>query len=351
MEIKAEIKGLKYTPLMCRELDEVSLSQLEDALAHKANFILNMGELNRIAVSWWVSAKRTRSYPYARVYDTLGFSGKRATIIPVVKDEGAGGDRDFLQWDTISLMSLLGVYVIIAYYVDAERNPHFPDKITNQRFDISFIISELNELLSYQSDALHWNLSRVEKIKEITRRAIDSYELISERIGVKMHSRGSAYSRILRLSNGRETFVHYSRHLAMNAQKRESVTSHAMELTDGTKEILTIKNYLGGVYYFTSDEVHIKGNEVQLVECKHSGQKTMPSEEDIKDGLVKMILFCNLENVTIDGRPYLAVPVLKLSSTSSKSVLNGKQKERLSVLEKEAKANGFRIKFNDIFLI
>ena len=68
---------------------------------------------NEFAVSWWVSPKRTRSYPYARVYDTLGFSGKKATIIPIIKDEGKDGDRDFLQWDTISLMSLLGVYVIV----------------------------------------------------------------------------------------------------------------------------------------------------------------------------------------------------------------------------------------------
>jgi hypothetical protein len=28
--------------------------------------------------------------------------------------KGKDGDRDFLQWDTISLMSLLGIYVIIA---------------------------------------------------------------------------------------------------------------------------------------------------------------------------------------------------------------------------------------------
>ena len=40
-------------------------------------FILTINDKNEIAVSWWVSPKRTRSYPYARVYDTLGFAGKK----------------------------------------------------------------------------------------------------------------------------------------------------------------------------------------------------------------------------------------------------------------------------------
>lgn len=83
-----------------------------------------------------VSSKRTRSYPYARVYDRLAFQGKKVTIIPIFKDEGLDGDRDFLQWDTVSLMSLLGVYVIIGYYVSATPNPNYKNKITNQRFDL-----------------------------------------------------------------------------------------------------------------------------------------------------------------------------------------------------------------------
>ena len=79
-------------------------------LSKKETLCLDVDKENKVAMSWWVSAKRTRSYPYARVYSTLNFSGKKITIIPVVKDEGKQGDRDFLQWDTVSLMSLLGVY-------------------------------------------------------------------------------------------------------------------------------------------------------------------------------------------------------------------------------------------------
>ena len=63
-------------------------------------------------------------------------SGKKIRIIPIFKDEGIGGDRDYLQWDTISLMSLFGVHVIISYYIFAQRHPRRADKITAQRLDV-----------------------------------------------------------------------------------------------------------------------------------------------------------------------------------------------------------------------
>ena len=146
MDILAKIKGIKYNPFLCRDLEVFDYKDLERALASYASFILNINKENKVAISWWVSAKRTRSYPYTRVYDTLGFSGKKITIIPVVKDEGKEGDRDFLQWDTVSLMSLLGVYVIIAYYSDAERSTRYRHKITNQRFDIDYIREQIKNI-------------------------------------------------------------------------------------------------------------------------------------------------------------------------------------------------------------
>ena len=132
MDILAKIKGIKYNPFLCRNLKIFDFENLRMALDSCASFILNINKENKIAISWWVSSKRTRSYPYARVYDTLNFSGKKITIIPVIKDEGKEGDRDFLQWDTVSLMSLLGIYVIIAYYTEAEKSKRYRHKITRK---------------------------------------------------------------------------------------------------------------------------------------------------------------------------------------------------------------------------
>lgn len=345
MDLSAKITGIKYRPFLCRELNAYNIDDLDKALSKDATFILNINNKNPIAISWWVSAKRTRSYPYARVYDSLAFSGKKATIIPIMKDEGKRGDRDFLQWDTISLMSLLGIYVIIGYYVDAVRSSRYRHKITNQRFDILYIKRQIKKLLSYQSDALHWNLTQIEEVGKTGQRALKSYEKISEKLKVIMHSRGSAENRIKELLKGKDEFMKLSRDLAKKAQKRESLTIQPKEKLTGKKGIITIKNYLGGYYYFTVDEIEIKNNNIHLIEGKHTKTAKLPTLGDIKDGLLKMILFTNLENVKIDNKRYVPIPILKLTTENGFKAenLNKSQKEILALLRKEAKVNSFKI--------
>ncbi len=351
MDLSAKITGIKYKPLLCRKLNIYSIEELDNTLSKDATFILNFDDKNLLAISWWVSAKRTRSYPYARVYDSLGFSGKKATIIPIMKDEGIDGDRDLLQWDTISLMSLLGIYVIIAYYVDAEpslREKYKTTKISEQKFDVQYIKQELKKLLSYQSDALHWNLSQIDRIGEIGQKALASYAKISKKLKIKMHSRNSAGKRIKELLKGKEVFMKLSRKLAKDAQRRESLTIQPKEKLTGKKAIITIRNYLGGCYYFTVDEVEIKKKNIYLIEGKHTKRANLPSLEDIKDGLLKMILFTNLEDIKVDNQKYMPVPALKLTTEKGFKMenLNKSQREILDLLQKEAEINNFQIKIS-----
>lgn len=349
MDVFAKIIGIKYTPFLCRSMNQYNISDIDLALSRDATFILNVQRDKQIALSWWVSPKRTRSYPYARVYDSLNFQGKKATIIPILKDEGKGGDRDFLQWDTVSLMSLLGVYVIICYYKSAERSLRYRNKITNQRFDIQYTEKQLNNILSYQSDALHWNLAQVEKVGEIAQRALDAYKKISEELGVEMHSEESARKRVDELLKGKETFMRLSRELAEKAQYRESITIQPKEWLSGTKATLTIKNYLGGYYFFTCDEVHIEKGTIYLIESKHSKRSFLPSLEDIKDGLVKMILFANLKEVKVGTTEYISAPILKLTSNLrfSSNKLKKSQIGYLRLLKKEAEENNFQVLINN----
>ncbi len=345
MDLFAKITGIKYKPFLCAKLKTYVFKDLQKALSKSAVFILNISEENKVAVSWWVSAKRTRSYPYARVYDTLNFSGKKITIIPVIKDEGKEGDRDFLQWDTISLMSLLGIYVIIGYYTSAKRSTHYRHKITKQHFDVKYIKQKINEILSYQSDALHWNLAQIDKIGVYGQKALENYKKISKRTRVAMHSQTTAERRIKQLQKGKKEFMNLSRQLAEIAQRRESITVQPKEYLVGVKGVITIQNYLGGLYYFTSDEIEIKGKNVYLIEGKHS-KGTLPSIGDIKDGLIKMILFTNLEDVKIGSKNYNAKPVLKLTTKNhfNPTQLSVTQKKTLELLRKEAKINNFEIK-------
>ncbi len=352
MDVSAKITGIKYSPFLCRNLNTFSIEHLDDALSKDSAFILDVNKKGQIALSWWVSAKRTRSYPYARVYDTLNFQGKKVTIIPIVKDEGKEGDRDFLQWDTISLMSLLGVYTIISYYSYAEKSSRYRHKITNQRFDTAHIKREINNLLSYQSDALHWNLAQIENAGKIGEKAIDSYERISKELGVEMHSKESARKRIDELLKGKENFMTLSRELAKKAQDRESITIQPKENLVGIKATLTIKNYLGGYYFFTCDEVNIEKETIYLIEGKHTKQSSIPSLEDIKDGLVKMILFTNLKEVKINVVDYTSISILKLTSDLKFSwkTLRKSQIEILHLLKKESEENEFHVLINNTYL-
>jgi hypothetical protein len=346
INIFAEVRGIRYTPFLCKRLSIVGFAEIDRLLQKEASFILEV-DGNQIALSWWVSPKRTRSYPYARVYDTLSFAGKRATIIPIVKDEGKDGDRDFLQWDTVSLMSLLGIYTIISYYVDASKNQKFKNKITNQTFDVNHIKDEIIKLLHYQSDALHWNLSQLENTGAIAKKALNGYRIISQKLGVEMHSWESAEKRIRELMKGKETFMQLSRQLAKEAQGRERVTVQPKENLTGTKAALTVKNYLGGYYNFTCDEVEIHGRDLYLIEGKHSREKELPSIEDIKDGLLKMILFTNLKNVNVGGEFYNTVPILKLTTSKNIDRKQLKNNQLIDQLLEESRINGFKLKIND----
>lgn len=106
ISIEAEIEKIEYQPTLVEKLKQVSLDDFKSGRAFSnARFVVEYEPLKTIAISQWKSPKRTRTYPYARVYDTLSYP-VRLTIIPFVKDEGWAGDLDFLQWDTVSLMSL-----------------------------------------------------------------------------------------------------------------------------------------------------------------------------------------------------------------------------------------------------
>lgn len=346
----AEITGITYKPFLCNKLTIYNEADLETALNTEASFLLKTND-NTIAVSTWVSPKRTRSYPYARVYNTLGYSGKKITIIPFVKDEGIDGDRDFLQWDTISLMSLLDINVIIGYYSQAVKNSNYENKITNQQFDTTFINNEIQLLLSYQSSALHWNIAQINKIAAVAQLSKANYEKIHKKTGVRLHSVDGINKRIAKITASKDDFMHMSRHNAQSAQFRETQTIQPKEyLTNGIKAKINITNYLGGTYYFVSDEALIDGNKVYLIEGKHTKTGNMPSIDDIKDGLLKMILYSNLKKVKINNKEYTPVPVLKLTSVDifcheplPNYIHDNKKLKIIENLIKESKINNFEL--------
>ncbi|NCQ16710.1 MAG: hypothetical protein COZ80_09275 [Ignavibacteria bacterium CG_4_8_14_3_um_filter_37_9] len=251
MEITGKITGIKYKLFLTDELKQFDECKFDINKVPTA-CIINDGKYS-FAISKWVSPKRTRSYPYERVYNTLNTS-KKITVIPIVKDEGAAGDRDFLQWDTVSLMSLLDVYVILAYYNKAEKAGN---KITNQKFENKYVLSKIKEIEQYHSSALHWNISELKtNFHNILKKVVLSYGKIEKKTKVPLHGLKGLQNFQDKIGADVSLFMKFSRDKASKAQSREFVTRQPKEnLSTLSKAKITITNYLGGNYFFTVDEI------------------------------------------------------------------------------------------------
>jgi len=314
MNITAKITGIKYQVNCADDLSEISFKDLNINDAPSC-FLLADKKYN-YGISKWVSPKRTRSYPFERVYNSLNVS-KRITVIPIIKDEGAKGDRDFIQWDTVSLMSLLDVYVILAYYNKAVVHSSRKDKITKQEFYNEYVKNKIVEISNYHSSALHWNLKEIKNtLPSLIDMVDETYNQLSKELNVVFHSSKGLQKFKNQFQKGVAEFMNASRTKAKEAQNREHLTLQPKEfLSTSTKATITIKNYLGGVYYFTTDEIEVDKKNLFLIESKHSINSKLPSMGDIKDGLLKMVLYCNLEDVEVNDIIFNPKPVLKLTST------------------------------------
>jgi hypothetical protein len=165
MNIAGKITEINYKVTLAKELKIIDLKEF-DINDIPTSCIINNGTYT-FALSKWLAPKRSRSYPYERVYNTLN-SSERISVIPLIKDEGAIGDMDFLQWDSVSLMSLLDVFVIIAYYNKAtKKTTDKGNKITNQQFDNDYILKKIKDIEANHSSALHWNLNELNRISII----------------------------------------------------------------------------------------------------------------------------------------------------------------------------------------
>lgn len=361
MNIIGTVKGIKYKPLLLETLKEVNVKEFD---INKVPVTCLLKSKNGLfAVSKWVSPKRTRSYPFERVYNSLSVN-KKITIIPIIKDEGAKGDRDFIQWDTVSLMSLLDVFIIFSYYYKAEINPRNKLKITNQQFENEYILAKIKEIEHYHSSALHWNLNELStNFHSIISKAKSAYKKIEKQAKVPLHSDLGIDNFKEKIGKDVSEFMQFSREKAQRAQSREFLTIQPKEsLSTVSKAKITITNYLGGQYFLTVDEIEITSETIFLIEGKHSKNNILPNKADIKDGLLKMILYSNLTDVKANGKKVESSPVLLLTSSLLKGSIcsidnktkrnkffennnfSASQSQMIETLMNEANENKFTIK-------
>ena len=172
--------------------------------------------------------------------------------------------------------------------------------------------------MAYRQSALHWNKNLFEeRFTNIFEQALDCYTSIPNSTGVKVHSRRGMNNYLQKIVEEFEEFKNISLKGSQNASKREALTSHKLEyLVDGLKATFSIENYLGGVYYLTPDEIFYKDNVYTIQESKNTSQHSLPKLADIQDGLFKLILFSNLDTLTLNEQPVSFISKLKLTGKS-----------------------------------
>ena len=316
-DITGEIKSIVYKQFANQPLKEFAFENFDVNRAPPA-FIVGDGK-TRLAASRWVSPKRTRSYPYERVYNTLT-NQKRVAVIPVLKDEGKNGERDFLAWDTISLLNLLEVHAVLSYYDRATKSPRRTDSLIDQQFDNNFVVAKLKEVAATKLTAFEWNLRELKDLPKTVELAKIAYRKISAQTKVELHDETGLIKFERKLTADAAGFLNFSREKSARAQTREFLTDQPKEsLPTNTKSRITIQDYLGGKYFFTVDEAVLENDTLYLIESKHNQGDKLTGTSDLKDGLVKMILYRNLVDVKRNGKPIKFLPVLRLTASQMQS--------------------------------
>ncbi len=317
-EFEGIIRNVRYTTCLRSKLVAYPFEQFDPNLKAGSALVSMDTDGSTLGFSKWKSPKRTRTYPFARIYSTYHLP-KRVTLIPVIKDEGINGDNDRVNFITLSWMNLLNVYIILAWYDDAEKHRRRTGKIANQRFNADYVSDKLQEIYHYQQTALHWNMMHFDRdFVPVFHAAVDSYQRITQRTGVAMHP-AALQLKVLDsyLADGRfdralyrEATLSRSQHAA----RRELSTTHRLELLeDGAKGLFLITNMLGGEYHLTADEIYHAEDKVVIQESKNASRGKLPGITDIQDGLFKLILFANMDELRLGGQLVSFVPRLKLT--------------------------------------
>lgn len=341
--LKGKISNLSYKHkphLQKLELPTYEYENLSINSCSAFGYISN-GNSNTIAYSKWVTPKRTRSYPFARIYNTYGFSGKVITIIPIIKDEGYDTNNDRINFITLSWMNLMNVYIVLAYYDNASKLND--TRITKQLLNNDDVKQKIEEIINYKFDAHHWNNNHfIFDFKPTFLKAVEAYRKISLEQNVKLHTSKDHLSFLEKIQdendNSKIDLQKYSNLTLINsglAAARETKTIHKLEFLEShlsVKPVFEMQNNLGGIYYLTCDElIFLDSNNVIIQESKNSSKGLLPSEEDIKDGLFKLILFSHLERLMLADKELKFVVQLKLTGdVKGKLELPAKKEDLIS---------------------
>ena len=310
--INGKFTDLEYISKWKSSFKEYSL---ETALGKdsKKNVFWYSHNNEKAAISVWTSPKRTKTNPLPRVYTTLSHDEIKITIIPVLKEEGGSGEQNMIHANTVYWMTSLDVYVIIAYYNEAklgkigkqstnakEGKPSKEGtaKLESQILELASIKEQIHKIIKEKPDITIWNNEQIKKIPELLDSAIRRYRELGNDLNVplKFRSLQNKENANIEWKQDLQKLLQYFTELEIDAQDRETKTDHKHEdisITYGNKAKFNIDCGKSRILYLTADAVDVnKGNKVIIItEAKNTTKDKFPSSDNLKDDLMKLMLF------------------------------------------------------------
>ena len=316
--INGKIRDHSYKFKINSELSDIDfISAMEkNRKVFKSNFL----DSETVAISVWTTPKRTKTYPFARVYDTLSYDGIKITIIPAMVDYGAHGERGKIQPNTIDWMTSVGVYLILGVYIDADKGKvgklaanankdtksreGSPKFAQGQRFDLENIQAQIEKIIETKPSVKEWNDNQLTKIPNLLANAIDIYKKLGKKLDVPLGNFTKLEKEVAIWKKNSFKFLADCEENSKGAQDREAKSVHKLEDVPGEKGKINIDFGDTRKLYLTSDSMELdeeKGTVV-LLEGKNTSSGKYPGWPDIKDALIKLMIFKNSDLTIGDKR-------------------------------------------------
>lgn len=342
---------------------ELNLKEIEFKKAMKENNKSFKSKISNeiVAISVWTTPKRTKTYPFPRIYSTLGHDGKKITIIPVQASYGKYGDDNKLQPGTISWMSGLGVYVIIGVFTKAERTAKGPPSanakvgkpstegksvFTDFEFDNDDLEEKIKEIVSKCPKVDDWNNKQLLKIPSLLELAISHNRILGQKLQVDVRSFKSLEKKLVNWKTDITKFLIDCDKESKRAQNGEFSNIQKLENVPGSKGKINVDMRNSKMIFLTADSVSIdeKKKIVEILEGKHSTKEKFPSEIDVLDALFKLMIFKKSDFI-INGIKYTKKLVCYISGIipATDEEIKAKYEEWI----RECKNNDIEFRFND----
>ena len=335
--------------------------KFNNAMTENSTSFKSKIESEVVAISVWTTPKRTKTYPFPRVYSTLGHDGKKITIIPVQASYGKHGDDNKLQPSTISWMSGLGVYVIVGVFTKAKMRPKGKaaanakeGKVSTQgepvftsfEFENDELLEQVKEIVSKCPKVEDWNQKQLVRIPSLLKIAIENNRRLGKELGVFVRSFKSLEKKLGVWNTDIPKFLLDCDKESEKAQHREFSSDQKLENVPGKKGKFNVNMGNSKTIFLTADSVSIDQKEkiIEILEGKHTTKGKFPDENDVLDALFKLMIF-KKSDITIDGMKYSKKLVCYLSGTDVATDEEIKRKYQDLIIE--CKHNDIEFRFND----